>query len=156
MNFNATLIGQSIAFIVFVIFVMKFVWPLLLRQMQEREARIAGGLAAAEQGHKDLAEAREKSAAEIGQGREQAATLIARAQRRGAEIVEEAKVAARTEARRIKESALGEIEQEKEKARQELKNQVAALAISGAEQILMREVDREAHNELLAQVSRQL
>ena len=156
MNFNATLIGQSIAFIVFVIFVMKFVWPLLLKQMQEREARIADGLAAAEQGHKDLAEARDKSAAEIGQGREQAATLIAKAQRRGAEIVEEAKVAARTEARRIKESALGEIEQEKEKARQELKNRVAALAISGAEQILMREVDRKAHNELLAKLSRRL
>lgn len=156
MNFNATLIGQSISFIVFVIFVMKFVWPLLLRQMQEREGRIADGLAAAEQGHKDLAEAREKSAAEIGQGREQAAAIIAKAQRRGNEIVEEAKAAARIEARRIKQSALGEIEQEKEKARQELKNRVAALAISGAEQILMREVDRKAHNELLAKVSRRL
>lgn len=156
MNFNATLIGQSISFIVFVIFVMKFVWPLLLRQMQEREGRIADGLAAAEQGHKDLAEAREKSAAEIGKGREQAAAIIAKAQRRGNEIVEEAKAAARTEALRIKQSALGEIEQEKEKARQELKNRVAALAISGAEQILMREVDRKAHNELLAKVSRRL
>lgn len=156
MNFNATLIGQSISFIVFVIFVMKFVWPLLLRQMQEREGRIADGLAAAEQGHKDLAEAREKSAAEIGKGREQAAAIIAKAQRRGSEIVEDAKAAARTEARRIKQSALGEIEQEKEKARQELKNRLAALAISGAEQILMREVDRKAHDELLAKLSRRL
>ncbi len=156
MNFNATLIGQSISFIVFVIFVMKFVWPLLLKQMQDREARIADGLAAAEQGHKDFAEAQEKSSAEIGRGREQAARIIAQAQKRGNEIVEEAKVAARNEAQRIKEGALGEIEQEKEKARQELKNRVAALALGAAEQILIREVDQTAHNELLAKVSRQL
>jgi len=155
-NFNATLIGQLIAFAVFVWFTMKFVWPLLLSQMEERETRIADGLAAAEQGQKDFAEAQEKSTAEINKGKEQAANIISQAQKRHDEIVEEAKDDAKAEVARIKESALSEIEQEKEKARQELRSQVAALAVSGAEQILMREVDQNAHNEVLAKISQQL
>ncbi len=156
MNFNATLIGQSISFIVFVWFVMKFVWPLLLNQMKEREARIADGLAAAEEGQKELAEAQQKSVEEVNKGKDKAATIISQAQKRGDEIVEEAKEAAKQESARIKDMALSEIEQEKEKARQELRNQVATLAIAGAEQILMREVDQNAHNEVLAKISQQL
>lgn len=156
MNFNATLIGQLVTFAIFVWFTMKFVWPMLLKQMEERETRIADGLAAAEQGQKDFAEAQEKSSAEINKGKEQAATIIAQGQKRHDEIVEEAKEDARAESDRIKENALGEIEQEKEKARQELRNQVAALAIAGAEQILMKEVDQSVHNEVLAKISQQL
>lgn len=156
MNFNATLIGQLVTFAIFVWFTMKFVWPMLLKQMEERETRIADGLAAAEQGKKDFAEAQEKSSAEINKGKEQAATIIAQGQKRHDEIVEEAKEDARVESDRIKENALAEIEQEKEKARQELRNQVAALAIAGAEQILMKEVDQSAHNEVLAKISQQL
>ena len=156
MNFNATLIGQSIAFIIFVAFTMKFIWPLLLKQMKDREARIADGLAAAEQGQKDFAEAQEKSSAEIEKGKEQAAKIISQAQKRHDEIVEEAKENAKAESERIKESALSEIEQEKEKARQDLRDQVAGLAIAGAEQILMREVDHAAHNDVLAKISQQL
>ena len=156
MNFNATLIGQLVTFAIFVWFTMKYVWPLLLSQMEEREARIADGLAAAEQGQKDFAEAQEKSIAEIDKGKEQAATIISQAQKRGDEIVEEAKETAKTEAARIKESALSEIEQEKEKARQDLRNQVATLAIAGAEQILMKEVDHAAHNDVLQKISQQL
>ena len=156
MNFNATLIGQSIAFIIFVAFTMKFIWPLLLKQMKDREARIADGLAAAEQGQKDFAEAQEKSSAEIEKGKEQAAKIISQAQKRHDEIVEEAKENAKAESARIKESALSEIEQEKEKARQDLRDQVAGLAIAGAEQILMREVDHAAHNDVLAKISQQL
>lgn len=156
MNFNATLLGQLVTFAIFVWFTMKFVWPLLLKQMDERESRIADGLAAAEQGQKDFAEAKEKSAAEIEKGKEQAAKIISQAQKRHDEIVEEAKDDAKAEASRIKDSALSEIEQEKEKARQELRTQVAALAIAGAEQILMKEVDRAAHNEVLEKVSQQL
>jgi F-type H+-transporting ATPase subunit b len=155
-NFNATLIGQLVTFAIFVWFTHKYVWPMLLSQMEEREKRIADGLAAAEQGQKDFAEAQEKSSAEIEKGKEQAASIIASAQKRHDEIVEEAKDDAKAEASRIKESALSEIEQEKEKARQELRDQVAALAISGAEQILMREVDQAAHNEVLAKISQQL
>ena len=156
MSINATLIGQSIAFIMFIWFTMKFVWPLLLKAMQDREARIADGLAAAEQGQKDFAEAQEKSVTEIDKGKEKAATIISHAQQRGDEIVEEAREIAKKEGERIKEGALSEIEQEKEKTRQELKNQVAALAITGAEQILMREVDQAAHNEVLAKISQKL
>jgi len=155
-NFNATLLGQLVTFAIFVWFTMKFVWPMLLRQMEERETRIADGLAAAEQGQKDFAEAQEKSAAEIDKGKEQAANIISQAQKRHDEIVEEAKDDAKAEASRIKESALSEIEQEKERARQELRSQVATLAVAGAEQILMREVDQNAHNEVLAKISQQL
>ena len=156
MNFNATIIGQLLTFAIFVWFTMKYIWPFLLKQMNEREARIADGLAAAEQGQKDFAEAQQKSIDEINMGKEKAAQLISQAQKRHDEIVEEAKEDAKVEADRIKENALSEIEQEKEKARQELKNQVAALAIAGAEQILMREVDHNAHNEVLAKISQQL
>tara|TARA_B110000196_G_C20837131_1_gene516555 strand:+ start:190 stop:660 length:471 start_codon:yes stop_codon:yes gene_type:complete len=155
-NFNATLIGQLVTFAIFVGFTMKFVWPMLLKQMEERETRIADGLAAAEQGQKDFAEAQEKSSAEINKGKEQAAAIIAQGQKRHDELVEEAKDDAKAESDRIKENALSEIEQEKEKARQELRNQVAALAIAGAEQILMKEVDQAVHNEVLAKISQQL
>ena len=156
MNTNATLIGQSIAFIMFIWFTMKFVWPLLLKGMEERQARIADGLAAAEQGQKDFADAQEKSTIEINKGKEQAATIISQAQKRGDEIVEEARDLAKKESERIKESAVSEIEQEKENARQDLRNQVATLAITGAEQILMREVDQNAHNEILTKISKEL
>ncbi|MEM7027391.1 MAG: F0F1 ATP synthase subunit B [Pseudomonadota bacterium] len=156
MNFNATLIGQLITFAIFVWFTMKFVWPLLLDQMKEREARIADGLAAAEEGQKKLAQAEEDSIEEINKGKEQASSIISQAQKRGDEIVEEAKETAKRESERIKEQALSEIEQEKEKARQDLRNQVAALAVAGAEQILMKEVDQNAHNEVLTKISQQL
>jgi len=135
---------------------MKLVWPLLLKGMEERQARIADGLAAAEQGQKDFADAQEKSTIEINKGKEQAATIISQAQKRGDEIVEEARDLAKKESERIKESAVSEIEQEKEKARQDLRNQVATLAITGAEQILMREVDQNAHNEVLTKISKEL
>ncbi len=156
MNFNATLFGQLFTFALFVWFTMKFVWPILLKQMEAREARIGDGLAAAEQGQKDFAEAQAKSSAEINKGKEQAALIIAQAQKRHDEIVAAAKEDAKTETARIKESALSEIEQEKERARQALKSHVTALAIAGAEQILMREVDHAAHNEVLAKISQHL
>ena len=93
---------------------------------------------------------------ESNKGKEQAGTIISQAQKRGDEIVEEARDLAKKEGERIKESAISEIEQEKEKARQDLRNQVAALAITGAEQILMREVDHAAHNEVLTKISQKL
>jgi len=153
-NFNATLIGQLVTFAIFVWFTMKFVWPLLLKQMEEREARIADGLAAAEEGQKKLAQAQQDSVDEINKGKEKAATIISQAQKRGDEIVEEAKESAKRESERIKEQAFSEIEQEK--ARQDLRNQVATLAVAGAQQILMREVDQNAHNEVLSKISQQL
>ena len=156
MNFNATLIGQTIAFAVFVWFCMKFVWPLLLGMIEAREKRIAEGLAAGEKGEQKLVEAEEKYKELVVEGKQQAATIIAQAQKRHDEIVEEAKQNAKIEGDRIKQAALGEIEQEKEMARETLKKQVADLALSGAEQILMREVDRKAHNEVLNKITTSL
>ena len=153
MNFNATFFGQTIAFGVFVWFCMKFVWPALLGAIEEREKRIADGLASAEKGNQKLEEAEQKLQAAIDEGKQRAADIIAQGQKRGDEIIEEAKQTAREEGERIKASALAEIEQERTKAKEELKSQVAALALSGAEQILMREVDKDAHNDVLSKIS---
>jgi F-type H+-transporting ATPase subunit b len=153
MNFNATIIGQTIAFAVFVWFCMKFVWPLLLGMIEAREKRIADGLAAAEKGDKKLEEAEQKYNELVDEAKKQAATIIAQAQKRHDEVVEEAKTNARVEGDRIKEAARSDIDQEKEMAREALKKQVADLALLGAEQILMREVDHKAHNEVLNKIS---
>lgn len=153
MNFNATIIGQSIAFIVFIAFCMKFVWPLLLGMIEAREKRIAEGLAAAEKGEQKLVDAEQEYTKRVEEGKQQAATILAQAQKRHDEIVEEAKQNARTEGERIIHAAHSEIEQEKEIAREALKKQVADLALLGAEQILMREVDRDAHNEVMNKIT---
>ncbi len=156
MNFNATFWGQTIAFIVFVWFCMKFVWPLLLGMIEAREKRIADGLANAEKGDKKLEEAGHKYQELVAEGKKQAANIISQAEKRRDEMVEEAKAAARIEGDRIKEGARSEIEQEKEMARESLRKQVADLALMGAEQILMREVDRKAHNDVLSKISASL
>lgn len=153
MNFNATIIGQTVAFAFFVWFCMKFVWPLLLGMIEAREKRIADGLAAAEKGEQKLVDAEQKYSELVEEGKQQAANIIAQAQKRHDEIVEEAKENAREEGDRIKQSARSEIDQEKEMAREALRKQVGELALLGAEQILMREVDRKAHNDVLEKVS---
>ena len=156
MNFNATLIGQSIAFLIFVAFTWKYIWPYLLKQMHDREARIADGLAAAEKGQEALVQAEARHAELVEEGKQKAAEIIAQAQRRGDEIVEESKASARSEGERLIHAAQAEIDRERTLAKENLKSEVAALALAGAEQILMREVDRKAHDEILAQVSAQL
>lgn len=156
MNFNATLIGQTIAFIVFVWFTLKFVWPYLLKQMQDREARIADGLAAAEKGQITLIEAEEKKVELLEEGKQQAADIIAQAQRRGDELIEEAKNNAKAEGERLKAAARSEIEQERTQAREQLRKEVATLALTAAERILMREVDKNTHNDILDKVSAEL
>ena len=156
MNFNATLIGQTIAFAVFVWFTMKFVWPLLLEQMREREARIADGLAAAEKGQATLAEAEAKKAELVEAGKQQAAGIIAQGQKRHDELLEEAKQNADKERERILAAAQAEIEQQKTQAREQLREEVVALALAGAERILMREVDRDEHNRILKQIGKDL
>lgn len=156
MNFNLTLIGQTVSFIIFVWITMRFIWPLLIDKMAEREKIIADGLAAAEKGREELEQAQKRHGELVEEGKKQAMEVIAQAQKRGDEIIEESKGNARSEAHRILESARAEIAQEREQAREELKNQVAVLALSGAEQILMREVDRKAHNDVLAKISASL
>ena len=156
MNINATLIGQSIAFFVFVWFVMQFVWPLLIHALEERKERIADGLAAAEKSKQEQALAEKAAVEHIAEAKQQAADIVALAQKRASEIVEEAKDGAKEEASRIKAAANAEIEQEVNRAREHLRQQVAAIAIAGAEKVLKREIDEKAHgdlvNELIAQI----
>ncbi len=156
MNFNATLIGQLIAFAVFVGFCMKFVWPFLLQAMEERETRIADGLAAAEKGQLALTEAEAKKSEMLEAGKQQAAEIISQGQKRHDEIVEAAKDDARTEKEKILTAAQAEIEQQRTQTREQLRSEVATLALSAAEQILMREVDRNAHNDVLTKISAEL
>jgi len=155
-NFNATLIGQLIAFLVFVVFTMKFVWPHLLKMMHDREARIADGLAAGEKGQEALVEAEQRHTELLDEGKQKAAEIITQAQHRGDEIIEESKINAKSEGERLIHAAKAEIEREKTQAKESLKGEVAVLALAGAEQILMREVDKNAHNEILNKLSSEL
>ncbi len=156
MNFNATLIGQSIAFVVYLWFIMKYVWPVLSKMLEDRKAKIADGLAAAEKGQHELELAEQRSTSIIKEGKEKAQELIANAQKRADEIVEESKDNARIEGERILTAARATVEQDIQQAREGLRNEVSNLAIAGAEQILMKEVDASAHKDVLSKLSSQL
>ncbi len=156
MNFNLTLIGQSISFAVFVWFTMKFVWPMLMNKMVEREKRIADGLAAAEKGQEKFDQAEKRYEELVTEGKQKASDIITQANKRGDEVVEESKQSARDEAERIKKAAQADIEHEVSQAREKLKNEVAKLALVGAEQILMREVDQKVHNDMLDKICAKL
>lgn len=156
MNFNLTLIGQSIAFAIFVWFTMKFVWPFIMNKMAEREKRIADGLAAAEEGQQKFEQAEKRYEELVAEGKQQASDIIAQANKRGDELVEESKDTAKEEAERIKHAAQADIEHEYAQAREQLKAEVAKLALVGTEQILMREVDQKAHNDILDKVCAKL
>ena len=153
MHINATLFGQAITFAVLVWFTMKFVWPPIMNAMQERARRIADGLAAADAGQQKSTQAEQRFQELLTEGKKQAAGIVTQAHKQGGELVEEAKNAAKAEGARLIESARHEIAREREQVREQLKQQVAALALAGAEQILMREVDRKAHDDLLGKIS---
>ena len=156
MNFNATLIGQTIAFVIFVWFTKTYIWPFLLTAMKEREARIADGLAAAEKGQTALVDAEAQKAELIEEGKQQAAEIVSQGQKRHDELVDAAKDDAQAEREKILAAAQAEIDQQRTQAREELRAEVAALALAGAEQILMREVDQNAHNDVLGKISADL
>lgn len=156
MNFNATLIGQLIAFLVFVVFCKKFVWPFIIQAMHDRETRIADGLAAAEKGQIILAEAEAKRIDLLEAGKHQAADIISQGQKRHDEIVNAAKDDAISEKQKILAAGQAELEQQRTQTREQLRAEVATLALAGAEQILMREVDRNAHNDVLTKISAEL
>lgn len=156
MNFNATLIGQTIAFAVFVYFCMKYVWPPIIKALEERQSKIADGLAAAEKGRHELELAEKRAKELLREGKEKSQEFIVQAQKRADEVVEASKDTAKVEGERILTAARAEIEQERQHAREELRQQVAQLAIAGAEQILMREVDVAAHSEVLDKLGSQL
>ena len=156
MNFNATLIGQMITFAVFVWFCMKYIWPPLMAALEERNARISEGLAAAQRGQQDLEQAQAKVGESIGEAKQQAQEIINQAQKRANEIVDEAKDAARDEADKIKTAATADIDQQVNSAREHLRKEVSSIALAGAEQILKREVDATVHaavlDDLVAQI----
>ena len=156
MNLNLTMLGQAISFFIFVWFCMKYVWPPIIDGLATREGKIAGGLAAAEKAQRDLQEAEATSADLLQAGREKAQEFVVQAQKRGDDLVEDAKVLAREEAERIVTAARSQIDQERNAARDELRGQVAVLAVRGAEQILMREVDSSAHGDALNKLAEQL
>ena len=156
MNFNATLIGQMITFAIFVWFCMKYIWPPLIAALEERNARISEGLAAAQRGRQDLEEAEIKVKESLKEAKTQAQEIINQAQKRANEIVDEAKEGAREEADKIKVAATADIDQQVTAAREQLRKEVSGIALAGAEQILKREVDAKAHaavlDDLVAQI----
>lgn len=156
MNINLTLIGQTLTFIVFVWFCMKFVWPPIMQALHDRKTRIADGLAAAERGQheKELADKRAKEV--LHEVKSDAAEIIAQAQKRASEIVEEAKEDARTEGERLKAAARAEIEQEANRAKEQLREQVVSLAVAGAGKVLEREIDEQSHSDMLDKLASQI
>ena len=156
MNLNATLFAQFVVFFILAIFTMKFVWPPLMKALDERAERIANGLAAADRGKAEMAAAEKRIAAELAATRDESTKRIADAEKRAAAIIEDAKQQASAEAARILEGAKADAEQQVTRAREELRGQVAALAVAGAEQILKREVNAAAHADLLNRLSTEL
>ena len=156
MSFNLTLLAQMLAFAAFILFTVKVVWPHLLRAIETRQKIIADGLAAAEQGKKSLELSSKQAGDEIAAARNRAADIVTQAEKRAAQAIEEAKTAAKAEGDREKAVAKADIQQAVSRAREQLREQVAALAVAGAEKILRREVDAKAHADLLDGIKKQL
>jgi len=156
MNINLTLFTQAAAFALFIWFTVKFVWPPLLRAIENRQKQIADGLAAGEQGRKSLEISSREAEQVVQKARERAAEIVSQAEKRGTQMIEEARAGARAEGEREVAAAKAEIEQEITRAREQLRDQVAQLAVAGAEKILRREVDAKAHTQLLDSIKAQL
>jgi len=156
MNINATLIGQSITFFVFVWFCMKFVWPPIMQALSERKKQIADGLAAGERGKHELELASKRASENLHESKQKAAEIIAQAEKRAVQLIEEAKNAAKAEGDRMIASAQASVAQETVRAKEALRAQVAELAVAGAEKILRREIDAKAHADLLIAIQNEL
>ena len=156
MNINASLFVQMVVFFLGAWITMKYIWPPLIRAIEERQKQIADGLAAANKGERALAVATEQGRAIEADARARASNLVADGEKLGQKIVEDAKAQAQIEADRILEAARAEAAQEMERVREQLRNQVAVLAVAGAEQILAREVDKTVHAQLLEQLKAKL
>ncbi len=156
MNLNATLFAQIVVFFILAWFTMKFVWPPIMKALDERATKIADGLAAAERGKQSLDLAAKRSAETVREGKEKVAEVLAQADKRALQIIEAAKVQAKVEADKIFAGAQAEIEQEAARVKESLRERVAELAVAGAEKILRREVDVKAHAEMLASIKQDL
>jgi len=155
-NINGTLVAQAIVFALLVLFTMKFVWPPIAAALDERASKIADGLAAADKAKSELSSANKRVEEELAKSRTETATRLAEAERRGQVIVEEAKAKATEEGSKIIAAAKVEAEQQTVKAREALREQVAALAVKGAEQILRKEVNAGVHADLLSRLKTEL
>jgi F-type H+-transporting ATPase subunit b len=156
MTLNATFIGQFIAFAILIWFSYRFVWPPLVLAIEERQKKIADGLAAADRARKELADADARVADEIRKARVEASAIADRAQKQAVEIIEKAKQDAIAEAARQRAAAEAEIENLSFKAREILRQQVAELAVKGAEKILAREIDAARHRDLLDALAKEI
>ena len=156
MSFNLTLIGQTIAMIVFVWFCMKYIWPVIMAAIEARQTEIADGLAAAEKGQASLADAETESSKIVGDARQQAKGILDQAHTRANEIVDAAKGDGEAEKQRLLASGEAELGVELNRARDELRGQVAAIAMAGAEQVLSREISTDTHRELLDSLAEKL
>lgn len=156
MNINATIIGQSLALLIFVVFCMKFVWPPVIAALHERQKKIADGLDAAARAARDLELARDKAGQQLREAKAQAAEIIEQAKKRGNQIVEEAVEKARIDADRVKVQAQAEIEQELNGVKDALRAQLGALAVGGAEKILGATIDQNAHAELVNKLAAEI
>ncbi|TFG39194.1 MAG: F0F1 ATP synthase subunit B [Chromatiales bacterium] len=156
MDINMTLIGQTIAMIIFVWFSMKFIWPPILNAIEERQKQIEEGLAAADKGQQSLVRAAAEADEVVAEARKQATGILAQAHARANEIVADGKSDGVKERERQLSAAKAEIEQEANRAREELRGQVSAIAIASAEKILMREIDSKAHDDILGKLAQEL
>ena len=156
MSLNATLFGMAVWFILLIVFAWKFIWPPLVGAMDERSRKIAAGLAEAEKGKSALAEGEKQKALMLKEARDQAADMKAQNDKQIVASIEEAKAQAKAEADRIVAAAHAQIQMEMQKAKEQLRDQVAVLAVAGAEKILRREVDAKAHADMLSQLKAQL
>ena len=156
MNINFTLFSQAAAFAIFIWFTVKFVWPPLMRAIEDRQKTIADGLAAGERGKHELELASHRSADALKEAKQRAADIIAQAEKRASQIIEEAKGTAKDESDRILVGAKAEVEQEVFRAKETLRQHVADLAVAGAAKILRREVDAKTHADLLTAIKAEL
>lgn len=156
MNINLTLFAQGITFFAFIWFTVKFVWPPIVAAIEERRTKIADGLAAADKGARSLEDAQVKIAGMVEEARGQARQILDQAQNRANGLVDEARVGATQERERILQSGQAEVAQQLNRARDELRAQVAGIAVAGAEKILAREIDPRAHQDLLDKLAAQI
>jgi F-type H+-transporting ATPase subunit b len=156
MEFNATLIGQVLGFLLLVWFTWKFIWPPVLNAIEERQKKIADGLAAADRGQQDLEDAKGKANEIVREAREKAVQVIDQANKRSGELIDEARHTAVAEGERLVATARAEASTETARARDGLRQQVASLALVGAERLLGREVDARAHAALLEELAAEI
>ena len=156
MNINATIIGQAIVFLILIWFSVKFIWPPLLKAIDDRRKKIADGLAAAERGQKELHQASGDAHTIVGEARDKALKIVDQANRRSNEIIEDARSTAITEGQRLVGDARQEVALEQARARDALRKDVATLAVAGASRLLEREIDPKAHADLIEKLAREI